>query len=172
VGLREEGWKLVREMGASVIWCPRSNIFTLGQTFNFSAAGVPIALGTDSPITACGDLLDELRFVNEKFGVDECSLRALVGSQAQRILHLAQRPEDWIAATAFGDPPELVVIGGQIRLISPRLAGEMAISEFSPIQIEGRPRVLVRMDTKQLIERTIAFLDSPICLGGRHVSVD
>ena len=172
VGLREDGWRLVREAGASVIWCPRSNMFTLGQTFNFSAARVPIALGTDSPITACGDLLDELRFVREEFGVEECSLRALIGSQAQRILRLAQRPEDWIAAPAFGDPPELVVIGGQIRLISSRLASGMAMSEFSPIQIEGRPRVLVRMDTRQLLQKTKSFLDSPVCLGGRLVSVD
>jgi cytosine/adenosine deaminase-related metal-dependent hydrolase len=172
VGLLEEGWKLVREAGASVIWCPRSNIFTLGQTLKFGTAGVPIALGTDSPITACGDLLDELRFVREKFELDETCLRALVGSQAQRILRLAERPEDWIAATAFGSPPELVVIGGEIRLISPRLASGMSTSEFFPIHIEGRPRVLVRMDTRQLLERTKAFFDFPVCLGGRHVSID
>jgi hypothetical protein len=171
VGLREEGWKLVREAGASVIWCPRSNIFTLGRTLDFQATGVPVALGTDSPITACGDLLEELLFVREKFGLDEPCLRSLVGSQAQQILRLPERPQDWIAAPAFGDPPELVVIGGQIRLISPRLA-DVASSEFSPIQIEGRPLVLVRMDTRQLLERTTGFLDSPVCLGGRHVSVD
>lgn len=172
VGLREEGWTLVREAGASVIWCPRSNIFTVGRTLDVGAATVPIALGTDSPITACGDLLDELLFVREKFGLDEPRLRTLVGSQAQQILRLAERPEDWIAVSAFGCPPELVVIGGQIRLISPRLADEIRTSDFSPIQLEGRPRVLVSMDTRLLLERTKAFLDSPVRLGGRHVSVD
>ncbi len=172
VGLQEEGWKLAREAGASVIWCPRSNVFTLGRSLDFGTGGVPIALGTDSPITACGDLLDELRFVRERFDLDECSLRALVGSHAEKILRLDQRPEDWIAAPAFGYPPELVVIGGEIRLISPRLANGMAASEFSPIQIEGRPRVLVRVDTRQLLERAKAFLDSPVLLGGRHISVD
>jgi hypothetical protein len=172
VGLREDGWKLVREAGASVIWCPRSNFFTLGRTLNFEALGVPIALGTDSPITACGDLLDELRFVREELGVDESCLRALVGSQAQQVLRLAEPQEDWIAAPAFGYPPELVVIGGQIRLISPSLAHGIATSEFSPIQVEGRPRLLVRMDTRQLLERTKGALDSPVRLGGRQVSVD
>ena len=172
VGLREDGWKLVREAGAAVIWCPRSNVFTLGRTLDSVVVGVPIALGTDSPITAGGDLLDELRFVREKFELDESCLGALVASQAQQILRLAERPEDWIAAPAFGYPPELVVIGGQIRLISPRLSRGMATPEFSPMQIEGRPRVLVRMDTRQFLKRTQAFLNSQVCLGGRHVSVD
>ena len=59
VGFKEEGWRLIRESGASVVWCPRSNCFTLGRTLSpdVIASGVPITLGTDSPLTAEGDFL-------------------------------------------------------------------------------------------------------------------
>jgi cytosine/adenosine deaminase-related metal-dependent hydrolase len=172
VGLREDGWRLVREAAASAIWCPRSNYFTLGRTLDPCATAVPIALGTDSPITADGDLLDELRFVRETFAMDESSLRALVGSQAERILRLTQRPDNWIAAPAFGHPPELVVIGGEIRLISPRLADGIANSLLFPLEIEGRPRVLVRTNANELLKKTKEFLDcDSVYLGGRRVSV-
>ncbi|HXP85555.1 MAG TPA: hypothetical protein VN841_12585 [Bryobacteraceae bacterium] len=34
VGLSRAGWELVAQTGASVIWCPRSNLFTLGRTLD------------------------------------------------------------------------------------------------------------------------------------------
>src|SRR5262249_22190586 len=63
VALDAEGWKLVADAGASVAWCPRSNEFTLGRTIDLNDVpeGVPLVLGTDSPLTATGDLLDEIR---------------------------------------------------------------------------------------------------------------
>jgi len=166
VGLTEEGWRRVRKAGAAMIWCPRSNLFTLGRTVEVDP-DIPRALGTDSPITAAGDLLDELRFVRENFHAD---LRSLVGAQARRVLRLPERPEDWIAAAAFGEPPELVVVGGEIRLISPRLAHGVVADGFWPLQIEGRPPVLVRTNTRELLAKTRTFLNgSSVCLGGRTV---
>ena len=32
VAFEENEWKLIRKRGASVIWCPSSNLFTLGKT--------------------------------------------------------------------------------------------------------------------------------------------
>ena len=67
VGLTREGWDLVRTTGASVIWCPRSNLFTLGRTLSreIIESGIPIALGTDSSLTTEGDLLDELDHIGD-----------------------------------------------------------------------------------------------------------
>jgi cytosine/adenosine deaminase-related metal-dependent hydrolase len=165
VGLSEEGWQVVRESGASVVWCPRSNLFSLGRTIR-PVRGVPMALGTDSPLTAEGDMLDEIRQAQA-----DCEM---VTSAAQRILRLPPQPGDWRAAPAFGEPPELVVIGGRIHLISPALAGQLPEAqrrEFSRLRIEGRPDVLVRWDILSLWQETRRCLgDGAVRLGGREVS--
>ena len=162
VGLTGEGRELVRRSGASVIWCPRSNLFTLGRTLSRDVleSGVPVALGTDSPLTADGDLLDEIRFAGFFDNV-----------AAAKILRLPGRAADWIAAPAFGCPPKLVVIGQQIRLIDPTIAGSLSPalrSCFHALHIEGRPPVLVRVDIPRLVEETKLYLNS-IRLGGRRL---
>jgi cytosine/adenosine deaminase-related metal-dependent hydrolase len=162
VGLGPEGWELVRRAGASVIWCPRSNLFTLGRTLIREAlhSGVPIALGTDSSLTAEGDLLDEIRFAG-----------FFDNAAASQILRLHARDDDWIAAPALGCPPQLVVIAGTIRLIGPRLAYALPSNLrqlFHPLHIEGRPPVLVRFDVIRLIEETNVYLDN-LRLSGRRV---
>ena len=171
VGFREDGWNLIRKTGAGVIWCPRSNLFTLGKTLDRSdiASSVPIALGTDSPLTAEGDLLDEIRSACVFLDREPTEL---VGSVAARLLRLPPRPDDWIAAPAFGEPPELVVIGDRIRLIGPRLARALPINlcrQFSPLWIEGRPPALVRWNVPRMLSETAQYLGADVRLAGRRV---
>ena len=167
VGFREEGWRLIRKAGASIVWCPSSNLFTLGRTISGEvlASGVPIALGTDSSLTAEGDLLDELR-IALALGL------GYSGRQTARTLRLPQQPNDWIAAPAFGEPPELVVIGDRIHLIGPRLARSLparVCRELYPLGIETRPSVLVRWNVPRMIEDAAAYLGEDIRLAGRKV---
>ena len=169
VGLTSAGWDLVRAAGASVIWCPRSNLFTLGKTLSMAALeGIPVALGTDSSLTTEGDLLDELDHIGEIGRSKTCP------TAAARILRLPPRPDDWIAASKFGEPPELVVIGGRIHLISPELATALPPRlrrEFHPLKIQHRPPVLARWNIPQLLEDTRQSLDSgTVLLAGREVS--
>jgi hypothetical protein len=168
VGFREDGWELIRKTGATVVWCPRSNLFTLGRTLcrDRIASGISLALGTDAPLTAEGDLLDEIRAARE-LGWEYDS------SVAARILRLPPQPDDWIAAPAFGEPPELVVIGDRIRLIGSRLARALPPSicrEFYPLRIEARPPVLVRWNVPRMLEETTPFLGEDVRLAGRRVS--
>lgn len=173
VGLTAEGWHLVKQAGASAIWCPRSNLFTLNRTLD-PTLDIPLALGTDSPITAQGDLLDELRFVAETYSLPPSTLLDLVTTAPASILRLPPRHDDWIAAPAFGQPPELVVIGAKIKLISHRLASalpEWLRRKFSPLALEGRPEVLVRWNIPQLLRDTRQHLGSgPFRLAGRKVT--
>jgi cytosine/adenosine deaminase-related metal-dependent hydrolase len=176
VGLDGDGWKLVQDSGASIVWCPRSNLFTLGRALCPSAIprDIPVALGTDSPLTAEGDLLDELEFVRAQFGLGEGALRRLVTIAPKRILRLPEAAEDWIAVPCFGAAPELAVIDGRIRLISPRLAERLPPvlrSCFYGLHVEDRPSVMVRCNIPALVAETCEYLQpGEFRLGGRPVA--
>jgi cytosine/adenosine deaminase-related metal-dependent hydrolase len=63
VGLDEAGRRLAIQAGAALAWCPSSNDFLLGETAQvgeFFRAG-RLLLGSDSRLTAAGDLFDEIR---------------------------------------------------------------------------------------------------------------
>jgi cytosine/adenosine deaminase-related metal-dependent hydrolase len=63
VALDGEGLALVEQRGAALVWCPTSNLFTLGATLDGAVfeSNIRLALATDSALTGEGDLLDELR---------------------------------------------------------------------------------------------------------------
>jgi hypothetical protein len=97
----------------------------------------------------------------------------LVTGGAARLLHLREHLDDWIAAPAFGEPPELVVIGGRIRMIGPRLARALPSDicrDFYPFQVETRPLALVRWNVPKMLEETAQYLGEDVCLAGRRVS--
>ncbi len=172
VGLQTDGWELAQRRSCSVVWCPRSNFFTLGQTFSVSsvlALKVPLALGTDSALTAEGDLLDEIEFARRVAGCDDTVLARWTGVQAARIFGLTADAGDFIAVREFGAPPELVVVGGRVELVSESLACRP--DGWSQLCVEGRPRVSVRLNVPLLMEETRRALGCErIRLAGREVS--
>lgn len=166
VAWNDEGWRMLRERGVGVLTCPRSNLFTLGRTLPHA---FDAALGTDSALTAEGDLLDEICAARQLWGHDP---RKMVTSVAARLLRLDSTPNDYIAVENFGTPPQMVVIGGKLRLISERLAANLSDSQrrqFSSLEIEGRPGVLVRQDIPELMAETRRHFAGPLRLAGREV---
>ncbi len=153
VGFDEAGWRLVRDRGASVVVCPRSNLFTLGRAANVPA-GIPVALGTDSSLTCEGDFLDELRLAGGAHG------------DARQILRLPQTT-DFIAARGPCEPPELVVIRDRIELISAQRAPATLLPELHRLSVATREPVLVRCNIPELIANTPL---PEIRLGGRLVT--
>lgn len=170
VALENGGLELARRTGAAVVWCPSSNLFVLGRTLSAAVldSGMPIALGSDSALTAGGDILDEICLARRIGGID---VRPLVTTNPAAMLRL-QPENDLIAVREFGEPPDLVKIGGRIRLISPELAEQLpSLDGLNRIQLEGRGPVLVDVDIPKLYEETAAVLGPEIFLAGRRVLV-
>jgi cytosine/adenosine deaminase-related metal-dependent hydrolase len=187
VGLNKRGLKLAKERGASLIWCPSSNLFLLGRTL---AAGtlrscIPVALGSDSALTGEGDLLDEIRVARRVSRLPSPVIYRMVTTEAARILRLrggagsllAGGAADLIAIPDSGRSPSeaplrmkspvLVIIAGEIKLIAPEL--RRRASGLHCLNVEGRGDVLVRANVASLLRQTRQAIGGEIRLAGRRV---
>jgi hypothetical protein len=64
IALRHSDMRAMANVGASLCWCPFSNLYLYGQTADISAlieSGVNVTLGTDSTMTGSLNLLEEMR---------------------------------------------------------------------------------------------------------------
>ena len=71
-----------------LIWCPSTNMYLLGKTADIATweqAGACITLGSDSRLTADGDLLDEMRSATQWTSPDK--ILNMVTTQAAKLLH-------------------------------------------------------------------------------------
>lgn len=120
VGLSTKDRQRVLTAGAGLIWCPSSNRFLLGATAHaveFAAAG-RLALGTDSRLTADGDMLDELRAAAATGQLSPRQLFRTVTTDAARLLRLPDvgalmpgfLPDFWITRIADDPFEELLTL--------------------------------------------------------------
>jgi cytosine/adenosine deaminase-related metal-dependent hydrolase len=183
VGITPCSLQLMRRRGAALVWCPTSNLNMLGRTVSRTVlrSGIPVALATDSALSAHCDLLDELAVARRYLSADR--LIALVTAEPARILHLPESHgrRDWIAVRSDSpDPVEalctgsvaLVVVRGRIRLASPELAKQLPPSRrrnFQPLALEGRAPVLVDADVRALMRTAKRHLGSVLRLAGKRV---
>ena len=171
---------LLHKRSASLVWCPTSNLRMLGRTLTRSVlrSGVPIALASDSAMSAPVDLLDELRVARAY--LPEQRLYEMVTTEPVRILRLAGS-RDWIAVRTSAPTPAaallegsvaLVVIRNRIRLISEELAVQLPRAERRALQrlsIEGRPPVFVDAPVRFLRRTAVKYLGSDVRLAGKRV---
>ena len=86
-------------------WCaPLQTRFCLNAPLRqiFSALLNRVVLGSDSPLTAAGDLLDEINFVHAQTGLDVTSLYSMVTTRPAEIFRL-RRGEGALTAGATAD---------------------------------------------------------------------
>jgi cytosine/adenosine deaminase-related metal-dependent hydrolase len=183
VALTPASVELLRRRGASLVWCPTSNLNMLGRTVSRTVlhSGIPIALATDSALSAPVDLLDELRVARRY--LPAAKLYEMVTTAPAAILRLppSATRRDWIAVRSPSPaPPEalfdgsiaLVVVAGRIRLIAPDLAGQLPCSvrrRFQLLSVENRPPVLVDADVRALRRAAAKHLGSDFRLAGKRV---
>lgn len=195
LALNKRGLQLLRDSGAGLIWCPSSNMFLFGRTLAprdilFLSQ---VALGSDSSLTAEGDLLDELRFAH---GVSELPAETLYDFATRRAAQLLRLPEgqgtlrvgglaDLVAVRDKAQSPaatlanlshrdvQLVVIGGRVHLASDEMLRRLPSNMhkgLQPLLLEDTVR-WVRAPLDRLVRETAPHLPDGISLGGKRVSV-
>jgi cytosine/adenosine deaminase-related metal-dependent hydrolase len=194
LALDKKGRALLRESGAGLIWCASSNVFLFGRTLSSQMVEslTRLALGSDSPLTAIGDLLDEVRFARDITQLPSDMLYRLVTSQAAQLLRLQEgqgrlRPggmADIVAVRDLGRSPaetlaglsyrdvELVLIGGCVHLVSEEVWQRLppgSRTGLRPLVIEDTLR-WVRAPLERLFRETEPHLPEGIFLGGKRVS--
>ncbi|WP_287128311.1 amidohydrolase family protein [Candidatus Cyanaurora vandensis] len=172
-GINLDEWAItqLRDTGAAVVWCPTSNFYLYGQTApvrELLAAGVPVALGSDSTISGSADLLCELQAARRLGWLSDEALYAMVTSAASRILGQAQTT-DFILVAAPGaqtaaealfqvNTETLHLVWGQGRVL---LAAEpllpLVTGRLRPVGIDGRLR-WIWGPLPELLRRTTARL--------------
>lgn len=191
VAFKSEDIALIRRRGVSLVWCPSSNRFTLGCTLSKEIlnSGIPIALGSDSALTAEGDFVDELCAARRDTNL--VTLYKMVTENAARILRLrfgeggirAGGVADLVAIKDNGQTPaetlemlrpELVILGGRIRLFSEDTHDRLPRSEtsrFNFIEVEGRGRGFIDLPAASLAQEAKRELGDSFQLARRKVVV-
>jgi cytosine/adenosine deaminase-related metal-dependent hydrolase len=91
IGVTEQDWLKLCAAGVWIIWCPTSNLHILGHTLarDLLLSYPSIALGSDSPVSAAGDLLDELQSARALLDLPSDLLYQMVTTRAARLMRLS-----------------------------------------------------------------------------------
>jgi len=185
---------LINRRGASLVVCPTSNRFLFAKTLSReSLASVErMALGSDSPITAEGDLLDEARYLHASIGLDVNTIYRMVTTNPAQMLHLADGQgriveagtADLIAVKSPQNTParalseltyadvEVVLLAGRVQMASPdlykRLPQDLRIG-LNLLEVSGHRR-WVRAPLTALFDAVENVLgEGTVLIGGRGV---
>jgi cytosine/adenosine deaminase-related metal-dependent hydrolase/SAM-dependent methyltransferase len=188
-----EAVSLINRRHAALILCPTSNqfLFRRSPSLAFLRLLDTVVLGSDSPLTAAGDLLDEIRFTHTDIGLDASSIYAMVTNRAADVLRLRQGEgrlwpgsvANMFAVRDIGLSPaetlvqltieqiELVIVGGRVQLAAPFLFEHLPLALRQGLQlfeVDGHLRwVRAPMDT--LLADTEAALGDGLRVGGKRV---
>lgn len=141
------GAKRMRDCGASLIVCPSSNDFLFDRLPDASlfATVEQIALGSDSPLTSEGDLLDECRFAAKACHVPLADIYRMVTTRPAEILRL-QNGEGTIQETGAAD---IIAVRDSGSAAAERLQ-ELSAEDVELVMIGGRVQLASNQIFKQL----------------------
>jgi cytosine/adenosine deaminase-related metal-dependent hydrolase len=156
------GVELMRERGASLIVCPSSNNFLFGELPDMVLLGglENVGLGSDSPLTAEGDLLDEIRFAMRSCGIEPSTAYRMVTEVPAAILQLKDG-EGTIRVSGVGD---LIAVRDTGRDAAARLR-TLSMTDIEFVMIEGRVQLASETILERLPPRARQGLES-LCIDG------
>jgi len=188
------GVALIKQRRTSLIACPSSNQFLFGELPNMELLGTieNVTLGNDSPLTAEGDLLDEIRFASRLCGIKSDAVYRMVTEAPAAVLRLRDQ-EGSIRETGTGDlmavrdtgqagadrltklsmhDVEFVMVAGRVQLASETIMKrlpEAAAQGLEALWIDGAIR-WVRAPVRELLAKAEDVLGKgEVRLGGRIV---
>lgn len=193
LALNSKAVALLNRRRSSLVVCPTSNQFLFHSTPSSALIRSlnTVVLGSDSPLTAAGDLLDEISFARNEIGLDNNSLYEMVTAKSANVLRLRNgeghvRPgsvADIIAIRDLGltpaetmtqltfDQVELVILSGRIQLASSVLYHRLPESlkeGLQPLLVDGHQRWL-RAPIDNLLSEARKVAGRDIRLGGKKV---
>jgi len=191
IALRPQDMRILQVRGCSIVWCPSSNLFTCGRTVAPETldAGIPVALGTDSALSAKGDMVDEIQTARQFPKLSNEQIFEMVTTSPARILRLPDgtgqlkngSPADLVVIRDTGkDPcdcladlrPEMVLVSGRICLISRRLLAanpHLIRLHLHEVSVPERGNWFVDIDMPSLRRSTERVLGSDFRLAGKQV---
>ncbi len=184
---------LLNRRRSALIVCPTSNQFLFHCTLSSSLIKSlnAVVLGSDSPLTSSGDLLDEISFARNEMGLDTNSLYEMVTTRSANVLRLRNgeghlkpgsiadliavrdkglTPAETIAQLHF-DEVELVILSGRVQLASTAIYDRLPDSlkeSLQPLIIDGHRRWL-RAPIDNLLAEARKAVGREIRLGGKKV---
>jgi ubiquinone/menaquinone biosynthesis C-methylase UbiE len=193
LGCTPEAVSLINRRLAALILCPTSNefLFHRSPSLAFIHSFNTAVLGSDSPLTAAGDLLDEIRFAYTQSGLDANSLYAMVTDRPAEVLRLRRgegrlkpgsladilvvrdtglTPAETLAQLTI-DQIELVLLAGRIQLAGPSLFERLPTAlkhGLQPFEVDGSQR-WVRAPIEKLLAGAEESLGSDLRIGGKRV---
>ena len=167
LAIDHDGLKQIVASQASLIVCPSSNYYLFGKVpdLSFLSRIKNVALGSDSPLTADGDLLDEINFAIRSCGISPLAAYEMVTTIPAAILRLDNSEgtisesgvadliaiRDTSASTAdriqhlSAEDVEFVMIGGRVQLASEAVLERLphSVKEgLEPLSVAGATRWL------------------------------
>ncbi|HET7841470.1 MAG TPA: hypothetical protein VFM21_07690, partial [Terriglobia bacterium] len=168
---------------------------TLGRTLDVQSVENQrrIALGSDSALTAQGDLLDEIRYAGRGMGINPERIYSMVSDLSADVLRLrdgegtlgeggradliafkdeGKSPAETLVGARF-DQVELSIQDGEPKLFSTEIAGRCPkefLTGFQPLTVQETRR-LVRAPAEWLLATTRNHLGPKFFLAGREVGL-
>jgi cytosine/adenosine deaminase-related metal-dependent hydrolase/ubiquinone/menaquinone biosynthesis C-methylase UbiE len=193
LALNPKAVALLNRRRSALVVCPTSNqfLFHCAPSSTLIKSLNTVVLGSDSPLTAAGDLLDEINFARREIGLAPNSLYEMVTGWSANVLRLRNgeghlltgsvadmiavqdrslTPAETIAQLTF-DQVELVILSGRVQLASPSLYNRLPDSlktGLQPIDIDGHQRWL-RAPIDNLLSEARKVVGRDIRLGGKKV---
>jgi cytosine/adenosine deaminase-related metal-dependent hydrolase len=129
---------LINRRGASLVVCPTSNRFLCGKTLSreLLTSVERLALGSDSPITTTGDLLDEIGELYGRAGLNPDVIYNMVTSSPAEMFHL----KDGQGQIVESGVADLIAVRGRYDTPA-RATSELTVAEVEFVLLAGRAQM-------------------------------